>query len=408
MKGKVLKILFSILIMIGCSKDSDEVSYEVNTQVNQPTSTNSNTTTTSTSTGSASTASTSTGTTLASSASQSDTFDRGSILVNYSENIIIPRYNTFKLSMDNLKNSIESFSVSPTSENYDNLQDNWIDAYKKWQYVEVFNIGKAEELMYALKMNTYPVSKERIDNNIETEKTDLTNPNDWAAQGFPALDYMLHGIADTKDAVIDLYTSNSKYGSYLLTLGNVMNVSTIQVVDDWSTYKDIFNSSFDNTATSAFNMMVNDFVYYFEKGLRTNKIGIPAGRFSSAPLPDKIEAYYFSKNSFGNLSKTLALEARKGAEDLFLGLNSDGIEGPSYKSYLDYLETDIGSSVKTKLEDATLKIDDLQDNFLTQISENNNLMLVAFDALQTIVVNLKTDMLSNFNIAVDYTDADGD
>ncbi|MFL2634153.1 MAG: imelysin family protein [Candidatus Marisimplicoccus sp.] len=408
MKGKVLKILVSILIIIGCSKDSDEVSYEVNTQVNQPTSTNSNTTTTSTSTGSASTASTSTGSSSAASTLQSDTFDRGSILVNYSENIIIPRYNTFKLSMDNLKNSIESFSASPTSENYDNLQNNWIDAYKKWQYVEVFNISEAEELMYGLKMNTYPVSKERIDNNIETEKTDLTNPNDWAAQGFPAIDYMLHGIADTKDAVIDLYTSNSKYGSYLLTLGNVMNVSTIQVVDDWSTYKDTFNLSFDNTATSAFNMMVNDFVYYFEKGLRTNKIGIPAGRFSSTPLPDKIEAYYYSKNSFGNLSKTLALEARKGAEDLFLGLNSDGIEGPSYKSYLDYLETDIGSSVKTKLEEATLKIDDLQDNFLTQISENNNLMLVAFDALQTIVVNLKTDMLSNFNIAVDYTDADGD
>ena len=408
MKGKVLKILVSILIIIGCSKDSDEVSYEVNTQVNQPTSTNSNTTTTSTSTGSASTASTSTGSSSAASTLQSDTFDRGSILVNYSENIIIPRYNTFKLSMDNLKNSIESFSASPTSENYDNLQNNWIDAYKKWQYVEVFNISKAEELMYGLKMNTYPVSKERIDNNIESEKTDLTNPNDWAAQGFPAIDYMLHGIADTKDAVIDLYTSNSKYGSYLLTLGNVMNVSTIQVVDDWSTYKDTFNLSFDNTATSAFNMMVNDFVYYFEKGLRTNKIGIPAGRFSSTPLPDKIEAYYYSKNSFGNLSKTLALEARKGAEDLFLGLNSDGIEGPSYKSYLDYLETDIGSSVKTKLEEATLKIDDLQDNFLTQISENNNLMLVAFDALQTIVVNLKTDMLSNFNIAVDYTDADGD
>ena len=54
------------------------------------------------------------------------------------------------------------------------------------------------------------------------------------------------------------------------------------------------------------------------------------------------------------------------------------------------------------------RIDDLQDNFLTQISENNTLMLVAFDALQTIVVNLKTDMLSNFNVAVDYTDADGD
>ena len=408
MKNKLLKILISILVIIGCSKDSDEVSYEVNTQTNQSTSTNSNTTSTSTSTGSTSAASTPTGSTSTASTSQSDSFDRGSILVNYSENIIIPRYNTFKLSMDNLKNSIESFSTSPTSENYDNLQNNWIEAYKKWQYVEVFNISKAEELMYGLKMNTYPVNKERISNNIETGKTDLTNPNDWAAQGFPALDYMLHGIADTKNAVIDLYNSNSKYAIYLLTLGTVMNETTNQVVDDWSTYKDTFNSSFENTATSAFNMMVNDFVFYFEKGLRTNKIGIPAGRFSSNPLPDRIEAYYYSKNSFGHLSKTLALEARKGAKELFIGESSDGQTGPSYKTYLDYLDTEIGSSVQTKLTSAKEAFNNLEDNFIDQINNDNTLMLLAFDALQTIVVNLKTDMLSNFNVSVDYTDADGD
>ena len=399
MKHLYIKIFLAVLVIVSCSKDSDEDYGQNSSQSNVQTTTNNST---------GSTTGTSTGTSTSTSSSQGDTFDRGSILANYSENIIIPRYNTFKTSMDNLKNSIETFVNSPNSDNYDALQSDWIDSYKKWQYVEVFNISKAEEIMYGLKMNTYPVSKERTDNNIDEGKTDLTNPNDWSAQGFPGLDYMLHGISETKDAVIELYNSESKYGNYLLTLGSVMNENTIQVVDDWTTYKDVFNSSFNNTATSAFNMMVNDFVYYFEKGLRTNKIGIPAGRFSSTPLPDKIEAYYYSKNSFGNLSKTLALEARKGAEELFLGLSSDGVEGPSYKSYLDYLETEIGTSVKTKLEEASIRIDDLQDNFLTQIAENNTLMLVAFDALQTIVVNLKTDMLSNFNIAVDYTDADGD
>ena len=411
MKHLHIKIFIALLVIVSCSKDSDEDYGQNISQSNVQTTTNNSTgTTTGATTGATTgtTTGTATGTTTDSSSSQGDTFDRGSILANYSENIIIPRYNTFKSSMDILKNSIETFVNSPNSDNYDALQSDWIDSYKKWQYVEVFNISKAEEIMYGLKMNTYPVSKERTDNNIDEGKTDLTNPNDWSAQGFPGLDYMLHGIAETKDAVIELYSSESKYGNYLLTLGSVMNENTIQVVDDWTTYKDVFNSSVDNTATSAFNMMVNDFVYYFEKGLRTNKIGIPAGRFSSTPLPDKIEAYYYSKNSFGNLSKTLALESRKGVEELFLGLNSDGVEGPSYKSYLDYLETEIGNSVKTKLEEATLSLNDLQDNFLTQIAENNTLMLVAFDALQTIVVNLKTDMLSNFNIAVDYTDADGD
>ena len=409
MKNLYIKLLLAVLIVISCSKDSDEMFDQSSSQVYQQTagSNSSNTSSTNSSSGNTSTNSSS-GNTSTNSSSQSETFDRGTILLNYSENIIIPRYTIFKSSMDNLKNSIDTFKSTPSSDNFDLLQNNWIDAYKKWQYVEMFNISKAEEIMYNLKMNTYPVSKERIDNNIDTEKTDLSNPNDWSAQGFPGLDYMMHGIAENKDAVIELYSTNSKYGNYLSTLGNLMSDVTNSVVEDWSSYKDIFNTSIENTATSAFNMMVNDFVFYFEKGLRTNKIGIPAGRFSSLPLPEKIEAYYYSKNGFGNLSKTLVLEARQAATDFFTGSNSEGVRGPSYSTYLDYLETEIGPTVETKLEEAKVRLDNLQDNFITQIDDNNTLMLLAFDALQTIVVNLKTDMLSNFNIAVDYTDADGD
>ena len=411
MKYKTLKILFSILVIISCSKDSDEVSYQLSSETNQSTNTSSNTSSNSSSTaGSTSTSSSTTaGSTSTGSSSQNDNFDRSSILINYSENIIIPRYNTFKISMDNLKNSIDTFTSSPTIENYNLVQLNWTEAYKKWQYVEVFNIGKAEEIMFNLTMNTFPVSKERIDSNIENEKTDLTNPNDWAAQGFPGIDYMLHGIADTKESVVEIYNSNTKYSGYLSTLASTMSANTDIVVEDWETYKNSFNSSYENNATSAFNMMVNDFVYYFEKGLRTNKIGIPAGRFSgSQKLTEKIEAYYYSKNSFGNLSKTLVLEAILAVENIFLGKNSEGTEGPGYKSYLDYLNSDIGSIVVSRFEESKEDLNKLDENFITQIETDNTSMLYFFDILQKIVVNFKTDMLSNFNIAVDYTDADGD
>ena len=121
MKYKTLKILFSILVIISCSKDSDEVSYELSSETNQSTNTSSNTSTSSSSTA---------GSSSTSSSSQNDNFDRGSILINYSENIIIPRYNTFKISMDNLKNSIDTFTSSPTIENYDLVQLNWTEAYK--------------------------------------------------------------------------------------------------------------------------------------------------------------------------------------------------------------------------------------------------------------------------------------
>ena len=125
----------------------------------------------------------------------------------------------------------------------DLVQLNWTEAYKKWQYIEVFNIGKAEQIMFNLTMNTFPVSKERVDSNIENEKTDLTNPNDWAAQGFPAIDYMLHGIADNKESVIEIYNSNTKYSGYLNTLVSTMSSNTDIVVEDWETYKDKISKS---------------------------------------------------------------------------------------------------------------------------------------------------------------------
>ena len=61
-----------------------------------------------------------------------------------------------------------------------------------------------------------------------------------------------------------LYEFKRVFNHYLSTLGNLMSDVTNSVVLDWSSYKDTFNTSIENTATSAFNMMVNDFVYYFD------------------------------------------------------------------------------------------------------------------------------------------------
>ena len=402
-------ILFCGLYIFSCSKDSSDDNIISQVQNSQTTSATPNTTdSSSTSSSTSSTSSSSSSSTGSSTTTQASSFDRGTILENYADNIIIPKYNDFKNIVDELKTAVDNFAETPNISNYDLLHEKWVESYKKWQYVEMFNIGKAEEIMFYNKVNTYPANEIRINNNIDENKTDLSNPNDWPAQGFPGIDYMIHGIGSTKQSVIDKYLSESKYGIYLKTLVNEMSTTTNTVVEDWSTYKTSFIASFENTATSAFNMLTNDFVFYFEKGLRTNKIGIPAGRFSTSPLPDRVEAYYSSKNSFEDISKTLALESRKAAEDLFLGRASNGDLGPSYKSYLDYLETDLGGTLVTKLDAAKTALNELEDNFINQINNDNNKMLLAFDALQTIVVNFKTDMLSNFNIAVDYVDADGD
>ena len=342
-------------------------------------------------------------------------FDRSSILKNYAENIIIPRYNDFKLALDNLKSSVDSYVAYPMVSTYDDMHDDWFEAYKKWQHVEMFNIGKAEEIMYFNTINTYPVDELRINENISSKRYELSNANDWSSQGLSGVDYMLHGIEDNKEKIIQKYVDDANYGDYLKNLLVIMTSNTDDIVQDWPTYKDTFVQSSGNSNNSSLNMITNDFVYYFEKGLRANKIGIPAGVYSGGnTLPSKVEAYYSSKNSFQDISKDLAKEAVIASENLFLGKSSNGVNGPSLKTYLDYIynsdvnKENLSPIISSNFQKAKEAIDLLDSNFVNQINNNKTKMLNAFDKLQAIVVSMKTDMLSLLSIQVDYIDADGD
>ena len=346
---------------------------------------------------------------------QINEFDRSEILTNYVDNIIIPRHNDFKSEIDNLKIAVDEFVESPISSTYDNLHNQWLITYKKWQHIEMFNIGKAEEINFLNTINTYPVDELRINENIDSRKFNLTSSNDWSCQGLSGIDYMLHGIDNSKENVILKYSNNSNYGEYLKNLLDIIINNTDQVVNYWSENKNSFVNSSGNSNTSSLNMLTNDFVYYFEKGLRTNKIGIPVGYFSGGNVfPDKVEAYYSSKNSFNDVSKELAKEALIASENLFIGRSSSGSKGPSLKTYLDYIysadvnKNNLSPIILSNFQSANDAINELDKSFINQINSDKSKMLNAFDKLQALVVNMKTDMLSILSIQVDYIDADGD
>lgn len=339
-------------------------------------------------------------------------FDRGAMLAFWADKIIIPSLENFDESLFQLLEATNSFIDNPDQEKISQLRDKWLTAYKAWQFVEMFDIGKAEEIYFKNRLNLYPVNKGSVDSNIDSGSYDLDKAENFTSQGFPAVDYLLFGIGENDEDIIAKYSiSDSPHSIYLKdVVSKIVELTNIVKVDWEEGYRNTFVELTDNTATSSINKLTNDFIFYYEKGFRAHKIGIPAGVFSGSPLPDRVEAYY------GRIySRVLAIEAASAVDNFFNGRSFSDNEdmGLSLKSYLNFIE---GDSVSNKLSeeiDAQIaasieSISSLKENFVDQVNENNIEMLRTYDVIQAGVVMLKVDMLQKLNISVDYVDADGD
>ena len=392
-----LKIILLVLF-IGCSGSDSAEETSNNSPVVVDNNTSSNTSSSTTSSETTSTAPVE--------------FDRGAMLAFWADKIIIPSLESFNESLFQLLEATNSFIDNPDQEKLSQLREKWLIAYKSWQFVEMFDIGKAEEIYFKNRLNLYPANKDRIDSNIESDSYDLDKAENFTSQGFATIDYLLFGIGENDDSIVSKYVvSESPHSKYLKdVVSKAVELTNIVKVDWEEGYRNTFVELTDNTATSSINKLTNDFIFYYEKGFRANKIGIPAGVFSGSPLPDRVEAYY------GRVySRALAIEAANAVDNFFNGRSYSDNEdvGLSLKSYLDFVE---GDSVSSKLSDeidaqiasSIESIGSLKENFVDQVNENNIEMLKTYDVIQAGVVMLKVDMLQKLNISVDYVDADGD
>ena len=130
-----------------------------------------------------------------------DSFDRSSLLSELTNNLIVPAHDNFASNFSVFESDFERFSSNLSIPNLQKLRS-LNDSYMAWQHIEMFNIGKAEEMFYN-RANSYPANISRIDANKNNNSIDLDMPNEnnYPAQGFPTIDYFLFGIAETDEMI---------------------------------------------------------------------------------------------------------------------------------------------------------------------------------------------------------------
>tara|TARA_R110002051_G_scaffold56554_5_gene105286 strand:+ start:8664 stop:9794 length:1131 start_codon:yes stop_codon:yes gene_type:complete len=340
-------------------------------------------------------------------------FERSAMLINWADNIIIPSYEAFTGDLETLLNSFDTFKAEVNESNLIALRASWLNAYKSWQRVEMFEIGPAESVGFQLNMNIYPTDNEKIDGFIVDGSYDLSLSSNRSAKGFPALDYLLNGLGENDAEILAFYNGDNKE-SYLKYTEDVlldMQALTETVMSDWTNgYRDTFVANDGSSSTASVDRMVNDYIFYYEKYLRAGKMGIPLGVFSGSTLPRNVEAYFD-----GSISNDLFLEGLAAVQDFFNGKHfNSSTQGESLASYLDALNTlkngeDLSTLINDQMNTAKSMVIDLSA-FRAEIEENNppTNMLLAYDEVQKAVPMLKVDMVSAMSISIDFVDADGD
>lgn len=342
-----------------------------------------------------------------------DSFDRERMLTDWADNIIVPAYTAFAEKTGDLKSASAAFTEEPTLSNYQNLSAKWESAYIAFQDVSIFEIGKAEELRFTNNLNIYPTDIDGLTDNVLTGEYNLELPSEIAMQGFPALDYLLYGLAENEEAVLDFYENDvnaDQYLEYLNALSNRINDLTQEVLSDWNdSFRDEFIDNQGNSALASVDKLTNDFIFYYERHLRAGKIGIPAGVFSGNTLSQNVEAFYRK-----DISKQLFNRALDATQNFFNGVAFNGsTEGESMKTYIEHLdvkknEESLAKVINDQFEEARTTAQGLSDNFAEQVETDNVKMLATYDQLQLNVVHIKVDMMQAFNINIDFVDADGD
>jgi predicted lipoprotein len=121
-----LKLVILSLIFQGCSGDSDTIEIIEKTDQSNVSENNSKST---------------------------NEFDRSSMLTFWADRIILPSMVSFENELNVFNEYVENFTANPNANNLTLLRDQWLTTYKNWQYVEMFDLGIAEEIYFKNRMN---------------------------------------------------------------------------------------------------------------------------------------------------------------------------------------------------------------------------------------------------------------
>jgi uncharacterized protein len=335
-------------------------------------------------------------------------FDKQAMLTNMADNVILPNYTSFKSALDSLIASYNAFKLSGSQGDYILVKQKLHSAYLKYQRVDLFEFGPAENLIFRMNCNIFPTDTVQIKTNITTGSYDLASAANFDAKGLPALDYLFYGNNQTEASLIQSFTSSPNRCQYVSDVLNDMSTKINSIINTWnSSYRNTFTKSLGTDIGSSIGVLVNQLSYQLDY-LKNAKIGTPLGKKTlGVPAPEKCEGYY------GTQSLIYANETLRLIEDVYLGRSAAGANGKGFDDYLDHLMADyngtpLTTAIANQFAVAKSKLSGIPGILSSQVVTNASQVDAAYVELVKLLVLLKTDVPSQLGVIITYQDGDGD
>lgn len=329
-------------------------------------------------------------------------FDQEAMFANVADNLILPGYESMQSELIQLVAETNAFVGSPDQNSLENLRAAYLSAYVDFQNISPYEFGPAEVVFLRSSLNNFPTNTSAIESNITNGSTDFSQPDKFD-KGFPALDYLLYGIAENDEATLALYTEGSSYKDYLLALVTDMQERVDQTLTEWNNgYRETFVRNTGTAAGTSLSLLVNCLNENFEL-IKRQKLGIPSGVLTLDFVnPTEVEAFY------SNNSVLLAVEALEATDQLYRG--KDGLGLDDYLQKINALKGDatLDAAIQAQFSTMIEKVKTLNDPLSELIEEDATPVVEAYNELAKQVVNLKTDLPSVLCVSITYIDNPSD
>jgi predicted lipoprotein len=336
-------------------------------------------------------------------------FDQKAMFVNVADNLILPTYAELQEKVNDMSAKTNAFVSNPTVETLDSLRSSFLGAYFVWQQAAQYEFGPAEEVFLRSSVNNFPADTAAISANIETGSYDFDIPDAYD-KGFPALDFLLFGIAPDASVIVAKFSGGQgeKFRQYLSAVVADIKERVDQTLSGWTSgYKETFINNTGTAAGTSLSLIINNLDHNYEM-IKREKLGIPSGVLTLGfPNPDKVEAY------FSGISLELAIAALEASEQLFLGKSNTGTDGPGLDDYLVEVKAMksgqlLSDIIKSQFTSAINAVKGLAAPLSGTVQNDKDSVLQAYNEVSKQLVNIKTDMPSVLCVSITYIDNPSD